>query len=127
MEAPALRQFNQLQGNLASRFSGQGMGARRSSGFQNASSAVAQDFASQLQANRQNLQRQAIMDLMGMTSSLLGTQPYSQGYAAKGQKEGIAGGYGQPVGTALGTAVGAYYGAPQAGAAVGGGIGSLFD
>ena len=33
MEAPAMRQFAGLQGNIASRFSGQGTGARRSSGF----------------------------------------------------------------------------------------------
>src|SRR5882672_46659 len=34
VEAPAMRQFQGLQGQLASRFSGMGMGARRSSGFQ---------------------------------------------------------------------------------------------
>ncbi len=127
MERPALQQFNQLQGNIASRFSGQGMGARRSSGFQNASNAAAQDFAGQLQANRQNLQRQAVMDLMGMTSSLLGAQPYSQGYAGKNPKGGVAGGYGAPVGTALGTAIGAYYGNPMAGGSIGGALGSLAD
>ncbi len=127
MERPALQQFNQLQGNIASRFSAQGMGARRSSGFQNASNAAAQDFAGQLQANRQNLTRQAILDLMGMTSSLLGAQPYSQGYAGKKPHMGFAGGYGQPVGTAVGTAVGAYYGNPVAGGAAGGAIGSLAD
>lgn len=129
MEAPALRQFNQLQGNLASRFSGQGMGARGSSGFQNASNAAAQDFASQLQANRQGLQRQAVLDLMGMTSSLLGAQPYSQGYAAKGQKGGVAGGYGQPAGTFLGAMADAYTGGSSGGAFTAGGsaLGSMLD
>lgn len=83
MEAPALRQFNQLQGSLASRFSGMGMGGRKSSGFQNASNAAAQDFASQLQSNRQNLQRQAIMDLMGMSEGLLNQRPYETGLSQK--------------------------------------------
>lgn len=79
MEAPALRQFSGLQGNLASRFSGMGgLGARRSSGFQNTSTQAAADFAQQLQANRQNLQRQAIGDLQSMTGSLLGYRPYEQ-------------------------------------------------
>src|SRR5271156_1764295 len=36
MEGPAMRQFQELQGDLASRFSGAGMGARKGSGFQNA-------------------------------------------------------------------------------------------
>src|SRR5258708_26050304 len=50
MEEPALRQFGALQGNIASRFSGMGMGGRKSSGFQNAMSTASQDFASQLQS-----------------------------------------------------------------------------
>src|SRR5438445_13483210 len=41
MEAPALQQFSGLMGGLASRYSGAGMGARRSSGFQNESSSAA--------------------------------------------------------------------------------------
>lgn len=127
MEAPALRQFNQMQGNLASRFSGQGMGARGSSGFQNASNAAAQDFAGQLQANRQNLQRQAIMDMMGMTSSLLSANPYTQGYVQKQQKSGPAGGYGQGIGTILGGIGGSFFGMPMLGAAGGGALGSMFD
>jgi len=86
IEAPALRQFNELQGNLESRFSSMGMGARNSSGFQNASNAAAQDFASQLQSNRQGLQRQALMDLMGMSESLMNQRPYEQGLAQKSQK-----------------------------------------
>ena len=62
MEEPALRQFNELQGGLASRFSGMGMGARKSSGFQNTSTAAASNFAQDLQSRRQELQRQAISD-----------------------------------------------------------------
>lgn len=78
MEAPALRQFNELQGNLASRFSGMGsFGGRRSSGFQNAATSAASNFAQELQANRVNLQRQALADLMGYTNSILGQSPYN--------------------------------------------------
>lgn len=78
MEAPALRQFSELQGGLASRFSGMGMGARRSSGFQNTTNQAASDFAQNLQSQRQGLQQQAIKDLMGMGTSLLGQRPYEQ-------------------------------------------------
>lgn len=76
MEAPALKQFSGLQGNLASRFSGMGMGARRSSGFQNTSNQAASDFAQSLQSRRQDLQRQAIGDIMGFGNSLLNQKPY---------------------------------------------------
>ena len=78
IERPALQQFTGLQGNLASRFSGMGLGARRSSGFQNTANAAAQDFASQLQSQRHGLQRQAIMDLSDISSNLLGQRPYEQ-------------------------------------------------
>ena len=87
MEEPALRQFAGLQGNLASRFSGMGMGARRSSGFQNTMTSAASDFAKDLQSQRQNLQRQAIQDLMGLSSSLLGQRPYEQFLVPKKQSQ----------------------------------------
>lgn len=82
IEAPALRQFNGLQGGLASRFSQGGggpgaMSSRHSSGFQNSANQAASDFAGQLQGNRQNLQQQALHDLMGYSNELLGQQPYS--------------------------------------------------
>lgn len=76
MERPALRQFNALSGNLASKFSGMGAGARRSSGFQNTMNAAGSDFAQQLQSNRQSLQSQAIKDLMGLSDQLLNQRPY---------------------------------------------------
>ena len=78
LEAPALKQFAGLQGSLASRFSGMGLGGRRSSGFQNTANAAASDFAQQLQAQRMGLQRQALNDLMGFSSSLLQQRPYEQ-------------------------------------------------
>lgn len=76
MEAPAMKQFGGLQGQLASRFSGMGSGARRSSGFQNTMNQASSDFAQQLQANRMGLQRQALGDLMGMSNQLMGQRPY---------------------------------------------------
>lgn len=76
MEAPALRQFSGMQGNLASRFSGMGgLGARKSSGFQNTMNSAASNFAQELQSNRQNLMRQALQDLMGYSGELLGQRP----------------------------------------------------
>lgn len=77
MEAPAKRQFSGLQGNIASRFSGMGSGARNSSGFQNTITSAASNFAQDLQSQRQGLQSQALRDLMGASDSLLGKQPYS--------------------------------------------------
>ena len=76
IEAPALRQFQGLQSELASQFSGQGLGGRRSSGFQNQLGENTANFASQLQAQRYGLQRQALMDLHGMSQELLGQRPY---------------------------------------------------
>lgn len=111
-EAPAQRQFAELQGGLASRFSGMGsFGGRRSSGFQNASNAAAQDFAGQLAARRMDLQRQAIQDLFGMSHNLLSQRPY-ENYLMQPRQNflqqllgGAAGGLGQGIGT-IGTAYG---------------------
>ena len=120
MEEPTLRQFNELQGNLASRFSGMGStGARRSSGFQNTMSSAASNLAQDLASRRQGLQRQAIQDLMGLSSDLLGQRPYERFLIEKTKKEPsflqnfLGGGI-----RAAGTAAGAYFGGP-AGAAAG--------
>jgi hypothetical protein len=86
IEAPAMKQFSALQGNLASRFSGGGgqgngqgaLSSRHSSGFQNTANTATQDFASQLQSQRQGLQQQAIKDLHGMSQNLLNQRPYEQ-------------------------------------------------
>jgi len=78
MEAPAMRQFGELQAGLGSKFSGMGTGARRSSGFQNTMNQATSDFASQLQSQRMGLQQQAIKDLMGMSGQLLQQRPYEQ-------------------------------------------------
>jgi len=105
MEAPAMRQFNELQGGLSSRFSGMGgLGARRSSGFQNTSSAAASNFAQDLASKRQELQRQAMQDLMGLSSNLLGQRP-QENFLVEKQKPwwqeaatGFASGLGQGIG-----------------------------
>lgn len=78
LEAPAMRQFQGIQGQLASRFSGMGMGSRKSSGFQNTSNQAASDFAQDLQSKRMGLRNQAIKDLMGMSNELLGQRPYEK-------------------------------------------------
>ena len=83
IEAPALQQFQGIQGQLASRFSGMGSGARRSSGFQNTMRGAGSDFAQQLQSQRQGLQRQALQDLMGISESLLGQRPYENSLIKK--------------------------------------------
>jgi hypothetical protein len=77
-EQYAQRQFQEFSGQNASRFSGLGMGARRGSGFQNLQTQGAQDFASQLAMQRQGLQRQALMDLMGISHTLLSERPTEQ-------------------------------------------------
>lgn len=85
MEAPAMQQFAGLQGGLASRFSGMGMGGRRSSGFQNTSNQATSDFAQGLQSRRMDLQRQAMQDLHGMSRDLLSQRPYEQFLTEKEQ------------------------------------------
>jgi len=87
MELPALRQFAGLQGNLASRFSGMGMGGQKSSGFQNSMNQAASDFAMNLQSQRQSLQQQAIKDLMGLSGELLQQRPYESIVTQKPQKK----------------------------------------
>ena len=95
LEKPAMQQFQGLQGQLGSRFSGMGQGSRNSSGFQNTANQATQDFASQLQSQRMGLQRQAMMDLSGMSNQLLGQRPYEnfigQTPLSYGQQLGLTG------------------------------------
>lgn len=104
MEAPAMRQFQGTLGGIASRFSGQGMGSRKSSGFQNTTTSAASNFAQDLQAQRQSLQRQAVMDLQGIRSNLMGQRPYERTISEKpaewweGPLTGFATGAGQAAG-----------------------------
>ncbi len=122
MEAPAYRQFNELTGGLASKFSsgsgGQSLGLGGSSGFKNANTAAASNFAQDLQSKRYDLRRQAINDLFGMSESLLNQRPYDRQLVQKPQRQN---GFGwgdvlAPLATAAGTA----FGGPLGGAAAGG-------
>ena len=126
IEQPAMRQFGELQGGLASRFSGMGsMGARRSSGFQNTMNQAGSNFAQDLQSQRQSLQRQAIQDLMGMSQSLLGQKPYENFAIAPQQKQSFLSrllGGAAPMAGALG---GFALGGPS-GAMMGGQLGNSF-
>lgn len=105
-EAPAMRQFNELQGGIASRFSGMGSGARRSSGFQNTVNQASSNFAQDLASRRMDMRRNAINDLMGLSNTLLGQRPYDQFVTEKPKpfwQEALtsgASGFGQGVGKA---------------------------
>lgn len=94
IEKPAMRQFNQLQGQNASRFSGMGLGARKGSGFMNSQNQITSDFAQDLQSRRQSLSQQAIKELMGMSGDLLKQKPYENYLVPKNKpwwQEALAG------------------------------------
>ncbi len=74
LEAPAYSAFDRFSGQTASRFSGEGMGARNSSGFQNAIAQGQSDLSQGLASQRMGLQRQALQDLRGFSQDLFGTQ-----------------------------------------------------
>lgn len=118
IEAPAMRQFGDLQAALASKFSGMGTGARKSSGFMNTSNQAASDFAMNLQAQRQQLQRQALMDLMGLSEGLLGQRPFEQFLVQKQQNQ-LPGLIGKLFGAVPGAATGFASGGGFQGAASG--------
>lgn len=125
LEAPAMKQFGQLQSGIANRFSGAGLGGRHSSGFQNAQNTAASDFASQLQSQRMGLQRSAINDLMRNSSELLGQRPQENFLLYPEQKKKSSFwdnllGIGLP---AAGAVAGGIFGGPG-GAMMGGQIGS---
>lgn len=123
-EAPAWRDFQEAQGQLASRFSGLGMGARRGGGFQNAANQQSQDFAMQLQSNRQNLMRQGYKDLFEMSNLLLNQRPYERFLQEKPEKK--SSGWGSLTGGLIGGVGGAFFGQPVLGAQVGSAVGSFF-
>lgn len=124
MEAPAMRQFAGLQGNLASRFSGQGTGGRHSSGFQNTMNQASSDFAQDLQSRRHEIKSQALKDLQSMGNTLLQQKPYEQFLTEKPQKKPSF--LQQMLGAllpGLGAGLGGIFGGPS-GASIGGRAGS---
>lgn len=85
-EAPAWKLFQEQLGQLGSRFSEfspGAMGSRRGSGFKNAAGQLGSDFAMQLSSRRQDLRRQALQDLMGISHELLGQRPFETGLVQK--------------------------------------------
>jgi hypothetical protein len=130
MERPAFRQFAGLQGSLASRFSGMGSGARQSSGFQNTMGEAGVDLAERLAGNRQNLQQNALKQLLGLSESLLGQSTFDSFLTPIQKKKklwqkllgpgiSLAGGVG---GAFLGGPVGA-----KIGSQIGSGLGQAFS
>lgn len=126
IEKPALKQFQGFQGDLASRFSNQGLGGRNSSGFQNSMNESTENFASKLQAQRMGLQTGAIQSLHEMAGQLLGQKPYSY-YGIEPDEEqswwGKAADIGLPI---IGGIAGGFSGLGPMGAAGGAQIGSSF-
>jgi len=104
LEAPAFRQFEQQTSQLANRFSGEGTGARRGSGFQNAMGGMSSDLAQNLRSQRMGMQNDAISQLLGLGQNLLNT-PLSQTYLQPKKKsffEELMGGLSGGMGTAGG-------------------------
>ena len=105
MEAPALRQFSEEQGNIASRFSGMGQGGRNSSGFKNSMNTAASNFAQDLQGKRSEMQQNALKDLFGMSNMLMGQKPFETGLTEKAPSFmeqlmlSLSGGAGQALGS----------------------------
>lgn len=108
LEAPALRQFDKRQGDIASRFSGMGMGGRRSGAFQTAVGNENTDLQERLSAQRLGIQGNARNQLMELYRSLLGENLSDSGLTPKPQSFlkqlgiGLSGGVGQGIGTAAG-------------------------
>jgi hypothetical protein len=103
-EAPAKRQFNEQMGQIASRFSGMGMGGRRSSGHFNVQSGAAADLAERLQANRLGLQQNAQSRLMELYQNLLAQDLTSTAFLPKQKNwfQELMGGLGMAGSQALG-------------------------
>ncbi len=118
MEKPALRQFGELQGGLASKFSGMGMGGRRSSGFGNTMNQATSDFAQGLQSKRTDMRMNALKELMGMGNQLLGQKPYETTLTKKPPSfwESLMGAFGENLGSI-----------PQAAAQAYGGVGDIWQ
>jgi hypothetical protein len=129
MEAPAHRQFQEILGGLGTRFSaggGQGsLGTRRSSGFQNTGTAAASNFAQDLQSRRQELQRQAIMDLQGISATLLDKRPFERSLVERAPKQEKTNKWGSLAGGIVGGVGGAFLGDPVSGATFGSAVGGM--
>lgn len=123
LEAPALRQFGALQGDLASRFSQ--AGGRHSSGFQNTMSEAGAGLSEQLQSQRMKYQQDAQDRLMSLFQSLMGQDEFNQFLTKQKQKKNRFGG--ALSGAGQGAIAGSSLGWPGAvGGAIAGGVGGWF-
>ena len=124
LEAPYFRTLQRAGGELGSRFSGMGMGARGSSGFQNALAEEAGGLSERLGSQRLSLQQNALQQLLQLSEALLGTRTHETLLTPKKQSwwQKLTGASAPIAGMALGGA----FGGPG-GAALGGRIGSQFS
>lgn len=83
MEAPAWNALESGMGMAGTRYSNMGMGAQNSSGFKQAMGGIAGQFGQQLASQRMSLQQQAIRDLFGMSSELMGMKTMESGLVKK--------------------------------------------
>ncbi len=116
MEAPQFRKYNAQQGQLASYFSGQGMGGRKSSGFQNAANQSSIDFAQELQKNRSEMRNNAIKNLMGLSDQVLNQRPQERGFSENPEEPNN---HKKFAGTGIGLIAGSMFGQPGVGAQLG--------
>jgi len=130
MEAPAHRMFNEKLGQLGAQFSGGSgpgsLGLAGSSGYGNAQTAAASNFAQDLQSKRLDLRREALNDLFNMSNTLLGQRPYDRSLVEKPQKQpGFLDQLASGIGGAIPGAISGFAtGGPAA--AAGGGLASFF-
>jgi hypothetical protein len=122
LEQPALKNYEQALSMIGNRFSS-GSGTS-SSYFQNAARGLGQDFAQNLQSQRNQLQMDALTKLLGISQNLLGQRPYMIGTESQ-QPGGGWSEFGSKLGGAipgaLGTILGTSVGGPAGGAAGGAG------
>lgn len=103
LEAPYYTALNQAGAQLGSRFSGLGMGAQQSSGFQNALAGQAGELSEKIGSQRMGIQQQAIRELLGLSESLLGQSTFTNFLAPPKQKgpsfwNSLGSGLGQGIG-----------------------------
>lgn len=126
IEKPAWANLQRGMGDLASRFSYGGggpgaMSARHGSGFQLGSGQLVSDFASNLAANRQQLQMNALKELMGLSGNLLNQRPFENVLTPQQEEPDY---WGQILGNFVGAIPGAIVGGLTGGpmGAVAGGV-----
>jgi hypothetical protein len=111
LEKPAFTAFNQAGAQLGSRFSGLGMGAQNSSGFQNSLAGAAGELGERLASQRMGLQQNAIAELLGLSKSLLGESTFQNFLVPPRQKSpGFLDSLGGGIGSSLGKLFGIFGG-----------------